>query len=79
MSEKHFIKNFKEERKCYIYVRKKGIWERTVKRTDILRKNVLKKKAIKRNSFYNMEEENRGNKEEGIIDPGFPDSVVGNI
>ena len=37
------------------------------------------KKGIKRNSFYSMGEENRGNIEEGIIDPGCPDSVVGNI
>ena len=49
-----------------------------MKRTDILRKTVLKK-AIKRSSFYIMEEENRGNIDEGIIDPGCPGSVVGNV
>ena len=50
-----------------------------MKRIDISRKKVLKKKAIKRNSFYSMEEENRGNIEKGIIDPGCPDSLLGNI
>ena len=44
----------------------------------------MKKKDIEegnkeKQSFYSMEDENRGNIEESIIDSGCPNPVVGNV
>ena len=69
LSKKHFIKDCKEE----------DIWVDCQENRFFKDKSKEEEEGGEKNSFYSMDNENRKNIEEGIIDLGCLDSVVRNI
>ena len=79
LPEKIFIKDCKEERKCYICKKRRHLGKDYVENRYFKKRGIEEEGNKEKQTFYSMEEENRGNIEESIIDPGCPDSVVNNI
>ena len=78
LSEKHFIKDCKDEIKCCV-CKKRGHLDKDCRENGSFKnKSKEEEEEGEKRSFYSMNDENRKNIEEGIIDPGCPDSVVGN-
>ena len=69
LSEKHFIKDCKKERKCYIWKKKGHLGNDCEENIYFKKKSIEEEGNKEKQSFYIMGEENRGNIEEGIIFP----------
>ena len=78
LSEFHFLKDCKEELKCYICKKKEHIGKDCPDNKYKTNKDYKKEETNnKTQNYFCQEKKTRRNIEEGILDPGCPETVVG--